>query len=122
MSNSAIGASSWAEMSEAQKIEAVSTGRATLKEMVEGLLDGQVQLRAACQNFLANSDVCLERIQQENKINCEQSDPSELDSDHDDERSEEEKFATAAHSAAIENARKRRQGLPEGYVPRLYKH
>lgn len=122
MSNSAIGASSWAEMSEAQKIEAVSTGRATLKEMVEGLLDGPAQLRETCQNFLANSDVCLERIQRANNINCEQSEPSELDSDHDDQRSEAEKFATAAHGAAIENARKRRQGLPEGYVPRLHKH
>jgi len=108
-------------MSEAQKIEAVSTGRATLKEMVEGLLDGQFQLREACRNFLAKSDGCLEQIQRADKHNLAQSQPSELHSDHDDERSEEE-GATAAHSAAIESARKRRQGLPEGYVPRLHKH
>lgn len=121
MSNSAIGTFHWDEMSEAQKIEAVSTGRATLKEMVEGLLDGHFQLREACRNFLANSDVCLEQIQRADKNKLEQSESSELHTDHDDEGSEDE-VATAAHSAAIENARKRRQGLPEGYVPRLHKH
>lgn len=120
MSKSAIGTGLWDEMSEAQKIEAVTTGRATLKEMVEGLLDGPSPLREACRSFLANSDVCLERIQQPEKDSLEHSEPTELLTELDDERSEEE-LATAVHSAAID-ARKRRQGLPEGYVPRLHKH
>jgi len=87
--------------------------------MVEGLLDGPSPLRKACRNFLANSDVCLEQIQRATENNLEQSD--EHHPDQDDERSEEE-VAAATHSAAIENARKRRQGLPEGYAPRLHKH
>jgi len=40
MSKSAISGSVWAEMSEAQRIESVREGCATLKQMVEGLLDG----------------------------------------------------------------------------------
>jgi hypothetical protein len=121
MSKSAIGTGLWDEMSEAQKIEAVTTGTATLKEMVEGLLDGPSPLREACRSVLANSDVCLERIQQPEQDSLEHSEPTEPLPELDDERSEEE-IATTVHSAAIENARKRRQGLPEGYVPRQHKH
>jgi hypothetical protein len=53
MSKSAINGSAWAEMSEAQKIEVVREGRATLKEAVEGLLDGPEKLRKAGAEFLA---------------------------------------------------------------------
>jgi hypothetical protein len=121
MSKSAIGALLWAEMSEAQKIEAVSTGHATLKEMVEGLLDGSSELRAVCRKVLANSDVCLEQqIQNADETRCAHSEPSEL-AIHNDEEGSEEEVAAATQSAAIESARKRRQGLPVGYVPRLHK-
>lgn len=120
MLKSASNASLWAEMSEAQKIKSVSTGSATLKEMVEGLLDGPVKLRETCRDFLANSDVCLQ-IQPPNKIDRKELDLPELHQDHDDESSAEE-IAAAAHSAVIDNARKRRQGLPEGYVARVHKH
>src|SRR5467141_3809063 len=68
MSKAAISGCVWAEMSEAQRIETVREGRATLREMVEGLLDGPDQLREACRKFLFHTDVCLEKIQVEAKI------------------------------------------------------
>ena len=89
--------------------------------MVEGLLDGPAKLREVCRVFLANSDVCLEPAKLADMIDPGRPEPSEPNPDRDDERSEEE-IAVAAHSAAIESARKRRHGLPEGYVPRLHKH
>jgi hypothetical protein len=106
MSKSAISVSAWAEMSEAQRIERVRDGQATLKELVEGLLDGPKNLRDACRVFLMQSDVCLRRpspqpcepIEQPPQINHEQA------------------------AALLDGARKRRQGLPQGYVPRLHRH
>jgi len=41
-------------MSEAQRIETVREGRATLREMVEGLLDGPDQLREAVQEVFVS--------------------------------------------------------------------
>jgi hypothetical protein len=48
-----------AEMSEAQRIESVREGRATLKEMVEGLLDDPDKLREVCRKLLVRTDVCV---------------------------------------------------------------
>ena len=93
-------------MCEAQRIECVRDGQASLKEMVEGLLDGPESLRAACQIFLMQSDVCLQRAT-----------PLPLAS------TEPEPTVINEPSAALlEAARKRRSGLPEGYVPRVYRH
>lgn len=121
MSKAAISNYVWAEMSEAQKIESVTTGRATLKQMVEGLLDGSAKLGEACRVSLANSDVCLKPTQLVDTIDSEQHESSERNPNQEGETSEES-MAVAAHGMVMDGARKRRQGLPEGYVPRLYKH
>lgn len=56
MSKSIIGEQIWAEMTEVQKAEAVRSGRATLKQLTEGLLDGSDELRHACREYLAHTD------------------------------------------------------------------
>jgi len=121
MSKSASGGSVWAEMSEAQKIETVSAGRATLKEMVAGLLDGSDKLRAACRGFLANSDVCLEQIRIEDASEPEATTATGPSLEQESGGSEES-LPAETNGALMEGARKRRQGLPEGYVPRHHKH
>lgn len=121
MSKAAISGCVWAEMSEAQKIDSVCTGRATLKQMVEGLLDGSAKLREVCRVSLANSDVCVEPTQFADTINSGRHEPSESNQ-HEETETSEESMAVAAHGVVMDGARKRRQGLPEGYVPRLYKH
>jgi hypothetical protein len=121
MSKSGINDFVWAEMGEAQKVQSVSTGRATLKQMVEGLLDGSANLREVCRVSLANSDVCLEPTQLVDAIDSGQHESSAPNPNQEAETSEES-MAAAAHGMVVDGARKRRQGLPEGYVPRLYKH
>lgn len=117
MSKSAIGAHLWAELNEAQRIEAVSTGRATLREMVEGLLDGPSQLRDVCRTFLAHSDICLKPVSIAREGNHREDHPGTGRSD--DGLCETE---DAIAAEVVEIARKRRQGLPVGYVSRLHKH
>lgn len=56
MSKSAIDDLSWAELSAAQRAEAVRAGRATLKQMMAGLLDGPDVLHHACRDFLLHTD------------------------------------------------------------------
>ena len=62
MSNSIIGEQIWAEMTGVQKAEAVRSGRATLKQLTEGLLDGSDELRNACREYLAHTDASPEDI------------------------------------------------------------
>lgn len=113
MSKSAVSVSGWAEMSEAQRIDRVRAGEATLKEMVAGLLDGSEELRRACSKFLIRSDVCLRQ-------------PSDL-VDHDsgailESDSVPETVAAETANGLLEGVRKRRQGLPAGYAPRVNRH
>ncbi len=122
MSKSAINGSAWAEMSEAQKIEAVRERRATLKEAVEGLLDGPDKLRKACAEFLTHTDACFKEL------------PDEIETDHShfgaqsrepqEEAGQvpEESTPSLTQEELMNGGRKRRLGLPKGYVPRLYRH
>ena len=104
MSKSAISDSEWAGMSEAQRIECVRSGRATLRELVAGLLDGSANLQDACGKSLKQIDVGLLNSGIESKPNI-----------HADESSSDNQ------SANLDN-RKRRHGLPQGYSPRLNRH
>ena len=106
MSKPAVSVSGWADLSEAQRIECVRAGEATLKEMVEGLLDGSETLRQVCKRFLLNTDVCLRQPTATVELK---------DETHDNNSDE-------STSGLLEGARKRRQGLPEGYVPRVHRH
>jgi hypothetical protein len=108
MSNSAVSVSGWAEKSEAQRIECVRAGEATLKEMVAGLLDGSEQLRLECSKFLMRSDVCLRQPSE--------SAPQQGGSVPVQETSAEEPLN------GLEGVRKRRQGLPQGYAARVHRH
>src|SRR5262245_44293567 len=63
----------WAEMTPAQRSEAVRSGYATLRQMVEGLLDGSDELQLVCREFLARTDASL------NELNCESAQLSRLD-------------------------------------------
>lgn len=62
MSKSAIDEASWAELSPALKADAVREGRATLKQMTAGLLDGPDILRNACCEFLLHTDASFEDL------------------------------------------------------------
>jgi len=62
MSKSIIGEQLWAEMTEVQKTEAVRSGRATLKQLTEGLLDGSDELQNTCREYLVHTDASLDDI------------------------------------------------------------
>jgi hypothetical protein len=119
MSKSAIRSSVWAEMSEAQRVESVRAGRATLKEMVAGLLDGPDKLRDACRQFLAHTDASCGEPQTgtEHPLASQQT----LGLDAAAGRATEDLSPDYPDDVLTENGRKRRPGLPKGYVPRLYR-
>ena len=122
MSQLAINGSAWAEMSEAQKIEAVREGRATLKEAVEGLLDGPDKLRKACTEFLTHTDASFKKLP--NKIETDNPRFNAQSREHEEETgpAPEESTPSLTQEELMNGARKRRLGLPKGYVPRLHRH
>ena len=118
MSKSIIGDEFWAEMTEGQKVEAVFTGHATLKQMSEGLLDGSEKLRNACRESLAETGPSF----------------ANLPVDPEQQRSPEE-TTSASPTVGLRQRRlaktrirqsaptfKQRFGLPEGFVPRLQRY
>ncbi|HSS18712.1 MAG TPA: hypothetical protein VLL54_01310 [Pyrinomonadaceae bacterium] len=81
---SIIGDQVWAELTDGQKIDAVVAGRATLKQMSEGLLDGSEQLRAACGEYLAHTTTSFENLPAEThddkfKVAAPSQDPATVD-------------------------------------------
>ena len=117
MSKSIIGDEFWAEMTEGQKLDAVFTGHATLKQMSEGLLDGSEQLRQACREFLADTGPSFENL----PLNPEQ----QRNSDETAGTSQTAAFAQRRTKTRTRNpaqAFKQRFGLPEGFVPRLQRY
>ena len=117
MSKSAISGFVWAEMSEAQRIEAVLEGRATLKEAVEGLLDGNDKLRKACTEFLARTDACFKELPDHSQSVGQSQEPKE-----DAGQTPAESTPNLTQEELMNGGRKRRLGLPKGYVPRLHRH
>ena len=111
-----IGDQVWAEMTEGQKVEAVLAGRATLKQMSEGLLDGSDQLRNACREFLAKTGPPFENLPVDPE---QQSNPNESTS---------ASLNPVFPLRRITRARNRtpppvqRFGLPEGFVTRLQRY
>src|SRR2546430_4364516 len=73
MPKPAINDSLWAEMTAAQKSEAVRAGNATLRQMAEGLLDGPDELAQACSEFLTSLGASL------SELTIEQLSPDSLD-------------------------------------------
>lgn len=118
MSKSIIGEHLWAEMTEAQKIDTVLKGHATLKQMSEGLLDGSEALRRACQGSLAHTLPSFENL------------PAESESDTQSDVAGETARPAQEHAVQPRRIRKvkrrpsaaavkQRFGLPNGFVPRL---
>ena len=123
MSEQIIGDYLWAEMTDGQKLDAVLNGRATLKQISEGLLDGSDALRGACQHFLAYSGASFENF------------PAGAEAEGLNELAEaltkaaRKQKASAPHETRISKrasrasrAAKQRFGLPEGFVPRLQRY
>ena len=104
-------------MTPAQRSEAVRSGNATLRQMVEGLLDGPDELQLVCREFLARTDASL------NELNCESAQLSRLDKQplhyevevgHDNQAASSDRKPTRAN-------KRRRLGLPRGYAPPLHR-
>ena len=110
MSKAIVGDYLWAEMSEEEKVDAVITGRATLKQMSEGLLDGSERLRRVCQDSLAHLAPSLDNLAvdiapdaTDRSVIAEPSSP---------------RSRPTRKKKAIKTPRQR-FGLPENFVPRL---
>jgi hypothetical protein len=116
MSRSANGDLLWAQMTTAQQAEAVFAGRATLRQIVAGFLDGPDQLREACQQFLAHTDASLRQLIIEGESNGFQA--------KEQPRRSKEKVAhgTKERTERARSEKKRRLGLPTGYTPRVRRH
>lgn len=104
MSKSVIGDQLWAEMTEAQKIESVSQGHATITQLTEGLLDGSDELRRVSREALAHADLSANNFSAET--------PTEKSS-----KKRKQKTRAAPPSSC-----KQRFGLPAGFVPRLQRY
>jgi hypothetical protein len=116
MSKDSIGDHLWAEMSEAQKVEAVLKNQATLKQISEGLLDGSERLRSVCQEFLSHTGSSFENVPVE-------VDPPEVPADSVTElahhRTIAELYRSKTRSRTRASTARQRFGLPEGFVPRM---
>ena len=110
MSKAIVPDQLWAEMTDEQRIDAVVTGRATLKQMSQGLLDGSEKLRRACQDSLAHLQPSLENLAVEI--------PREMETVTHTERPPLSMPASQKRSKKLA-VRKPRFGLPENFVPRL---
>jgi hypothetical protein len=114
MPRSAVNDSLWATMTSAQKSEAVSAGRATLRQMVAGLLDGPDDLSRSCREFLTRMDASLKELTAIDQVEQQElSETTESESLEVPIISGEGKHATTP--------KRRRLGLPRGYSPRLHR-
>ena len=112
-----IGDDLWAEMTDSQKLEVVLTGRATLKQMSEGLLDGSEALRTACQSVMARSGDAFEHLPAEGEAE-ELNELAEALTEV-ARRQKANARETSTTKRAASQATKQRFGLPAGFVPRL---
>jgi len=114
-----IGDELWAEMTEGQKIAAVVGGRATLKQLTEGLLDGSELLRNACRDYLADADLSFTNLTVDRETNS--SNPKTIN----DEPTIPVRRSTKKRkksSRRIIQPLRQRFGLPSGFVSRLERH
>ena len=119
MSKAIIGEHVWAELTEAQKVLAVRSGQATVKQITEGLLGGPEELRAACREHLAQTKIPAEDISV--KLDALKKIPSssstKLKARVRKKRSSKQKQKVVR----VRNPRPR-FGLPEGFIPRFQKY
>lgn len=120
MSKSIIGEQLWAKMTEVQKAEAVRSGRATMRQLTEGLLDGSDELRNACREFLAQTDASLEDISLGSDVHKKTS--VETDPRLQDKVLKKRSNSKARHHIPSSRKTKQRFGLPQGFTPRLQQY
>ena len=106
-------------MTEVQRVEAVRNGRATLKQMTGGLLDGSEDLRRACRDFLSHTDASLGDISLAADLEKQPIQKSEVRSSP--------KTSVISDSSKIKQRvsakkTKPRFGLPQGFTPRLQRY
>ena len=101
MSKAVIGDRTWAEMTEAQKIDTVLQGHATIKQLTEGLLDGSEELRRVSREALAHADLSATNLT--------------LKPPNKKPRKRRNRRGPAPRP-------KQRFGLPQGFVPRLQRY
>jgi hypothetical protein len=112
MSKSLISDQFWALMTEGQKVEAVAGGHATLNQMSEGLLDGSEQLRNACREFLAETDLSFANLPVSAEPEDKPHDSISNSQNTNSPRRVRNKSRSRVHSG------KHRFGLPDDFVPR----
>lgn len=104
MSELIIGHQIWLQMTELEKIEVVRNGRATLRQLTQGLLDGPDELRDLCRDFLAHTGTGLQEL------------PVDLFLATSAKRNFHDSSANGNwHSPPIESSLPR-SGLPQGFV------
>ena len=113
MSKAIVPDQLWAEMTEEQRMDAVITGRATLKQMSQGLLDGSERLRHACEESLAQLPPSLDNLAVDT--------PSDNEFHPPVVESPPPIHSSPLHQKRSKKlpVRKPRFGLPENFVPRL---
>jgi hypothetical protein len=119
MTKAIIGEHVWAGLTEAQKILAVQSGQATLKQITESLLGGPEELRAACREYLAQTKSSAADISVKPDALKKFSDgPStKLKARVRRKRSSKQK-----QKVVRVRKPKPRFGLPEGFIPRFQKY
>lgn len=121
MSEQLIGDDLWAEMTDGQKLDAVVNGRASLKQISAGLLDGSEALRRACQHVLAHTDAAFANVSgaaEAERLN----ELAEALTEAARRQKAHERLAATPLKQADPHLAKQRFGLPEGFVPRLQRH
>jgi hypothetical protein len=105
-------------MTEAEKSAVVVQGRATLRHLTEGLLDGPEQLRNACRDFLISTGTPLEGLPIKSQPAIRRP-----------RRRKSAGRSSSKTSRAVVRTRrlrirtsKQRFGLPNGFVPRLQRY
>ena len=119
MSESIIGDDSWNRMTEAEKTAVVVQGRATLRHLTEGLLDGPEQLRNACRDFLINTGTAFEGLPIKSQPSVRR--PRERKSTGRSAVKSSRPVKIRARRSRIKTP-KLRFGLPSGFVPRLQRY
>ena len=100
MPESIIGDDVWLQMTETERIDVVRSGRATLRQLSEGLLDGSDDLRAACRDVLSYTSADLEELPLNISVNTGQSTTP---------------ARTFSRESFPRTSKKIRSGLPTGY-------
>src|SRR5258708_33817184 len=119
MSESIIGDDSWNRMTEAEKTAVVVQGRATLRHLTEGLLDGPEQLRNACRDFLVNTGTALEGLPIKSQPAVRRSRPRKWTNRSSSNTSRPVKVRTRRSRIRTST---QKFGLPTGFVPRLHRY